>query len=293
MPLDVAAGINSTKMVECEALSQYTFQKCLSSGRSGSVMVAYNACSIPVVIKSMNKNSVRQDWVDNEVKAGLLLRNKSLVKFRDYFQDETHNYIVLDMVKGDDMWQFMQNRAWQPLTEKETKPIFKQIVKSIEYCHQMGVAHKDIKLENVMIDKKGKTTLIDFGFCEFASFVKLSTRYDGTLDYMPPEELLRHPFSPYKADVFALGVLLFILLTGFFPFELKKRCRQMSKGIKPQVDWKMDGLPSLSESVRDLLEKMLEPASDKRIDLQTLTNHPWMKRRYYFDLWQALPVVKA
>lgn len=255
-------------------------------------MVASNSRANSVVIKSMNKNSVRQDWVDNEVKAGLLLRHKSLVKFREYFHDETHNYIVLDTVKGDDMWQFMQNREWKPLSEREAKPIFKQIVKSIEYCHDMGVAHKDIKLENVMIDKKGKTTLIDFGFCEFASFVKLSTRYDGTLDYMPPEELLRHPFSPYKADSFALGVLLFILLTGFFPFDLKKRCRALGKGIQPQVDWKMEGIPPLSDCVKDLLEKMLEPSSGKRIGLHTIANHTWMKRRY-FDLWQALPVVKA
>jgi len=254
------------------------------------VMVCSNSKGAPVVIKSMNKASVRDDWVANEVRAGSLLKHKGLVKFKEHLEDEKNNYIVLDMVKGDDLWQFMCNRNWQPLPEKEARGIFNQILKSVEYCHDMGVAHKDVKLENIMINKRGQTTLIDFGFCEFAFYSKLSSRYDGTLDYMPPEMLLRQPFNPYKADVFALGVLLFILLTGFFPFELKKRCRILSNGGLPFVDWTMPGIPQISNSVKDLLEKMLEPHPDRRITLPGITVHSWIKPRNPLNLWQVLPV---
>jgi len=243
----------------------YRVQKFLAHGRSGNVMVAYSGPkATPVVVKAMSKSSVKQEWVDNEVKAGSLLRCKGVVKMRESFQDSTHNYIVQELVKGDDFWQFMQNRNWKPLSEKEARNVFHQLAKSLEYCHEMGVAHKDVKLENIVIDKKWKTTLIDFGFCEFGSVGTLSSRFDGTLDYMAPEMLLRSPFNPFKADVFALGVMLFVLLTGNFPWGFKQRYRILAKGGLPCID-SMLGKHDLSVCAKDLLSKMLQPVPERDV----------------------------
>jgi len=284
MSEDISAG--STPSFEGTCLNGYQFVKYLSHGRSGSVMVCLNNKGIEVVIKSMLKNSVRQDWVDNEVRAGGSLSHKGLVRFKEHIEDTQYNHIILDMVKGEDLWQFMNNRNWNPLPEKESRKIFSRILKSIDYCHTMGLAHKDIKLENVMINKKSKTTLIDFGFCEFSMLTKLSRRFDGTLDYMPPEMLLRRPFNPYKADVFALGVLLFVLLTGFFPWELKQRCKILSTGGSPVIDWTMPGIPPLSESVKNLIDSMVHPNPEQRFMLTYVSTHPWVKSR---AIWQILP----
>lgn len=253
-------------------------------------------CSAPkggeVVVKAMSKHTVRQDWVDNEARAGNILKNKALVKYRESFDDDHFNYIVLDTIKGEDLWQFMNSRGWAPLSEKEAKGIFTQVLRSVELCHEAGIAHKDVKLENVMINKKWKTTLIDFGFCEFVEPNQLSKRFDGTLDYMPPEMLLRQEFNPFKADVFALGIFLYILLVGCFPWDLKRRCRIISNGGMPTVDWSMPGTPAnLSVSVKNLIEKMLEPQPSERTSLPGVSTHPWVKPKTGFNLnfWQVLP----
>jgi serine/threonine protein kinase len=269
----------------------YRFERFLASGRSGPVILASPANHQPhqqVVIKAMTKDDVKPEWVQNERRAGLLLKQKGLVKYVDSWEDAEHDYLVVDYVKGDDLWQFLQNRNWKPLTEKEARLVVKQVAKAIKYCHSNGVAHKDIKLENVMIDKKLHTTLIDFGFCEFIRDNHLSKRFDGTLDYMPPEELLRMPFDPFKADVFALGVVLYILVTGSFPFEWKKRCRQMAKGQIPRVNWTQPDLPQPSQALKQLLEGMLETSSHARLSLDDVLQHPWMKRASYLDRISAM-----
>jgi len=278
----------SQSWADNETLQSYSLVKVLSHGRSGSVVIAKDPNGHEIVVKSMGKKTTKQHWVENEVKAGALLRRKNLVRFREHKEDALNHYVMLDVVKGEDLWHFMCKRHWKPLTEREASKVFKGVLKSVEYCHEMGVAHKDVKLENVMIDFKQRTTLIDFGFCEFSFFTKLSHRFDGTLDYMPPEMLQRHPFNPFKADVFALGVLLFILLTGSFPFELEHRCKMISKGMAPFVDW--TSTPPLSASVKLLVEGMLHPSQEKRMALSGVLRHPWIKpHSRFYNFWQVLP----
>jgi serine/threonine protein kinase len=228
----------------------------------------------------MPKKDVEPRWVANEVRAGEMLKNKKgIVKYREHFEDEDNDYLVADYVKGQDLFVFMQKRDFKPLDERETRRIIKSLTKSLLYCHKKGVAHKDIKLENICIDRRLRTTLIDFGFCEFSHPDQKSTRWDGTPEYASPEILLNLPFDNQRSDVYSLGVVVFILLTGLFPFELKKRCKILQQGGKPKVDWSKDYYPMLSESAQDLIDKMLETDPDKRLDLEGVIDSPWMKKR--------------
>jgi len=268
---------------------KYKFEKMLASGRSGKVMLC--TCekgSHHVVVKAMKKKDVKEEWIQNETRAGEILRHKGICKFKECFEDEGYKYIVLCYVKGEDLWQFMENRHWKPLSERDARLILRQIAKSLQFCHESGVAHKDIKLENVMIDKKMHTTLIDFGFCEICNGKKLSKRFDGTLDYMPPEELLHIPFDPFKADVFALGVLLYVLLTGTFPFDWKARYKSLSRGKIPCLNWNAKNIPALSESVMELVDGMLAPSPDERLNLEECLSHPWMKKESLIEKLESL-----
>jgi len=259
---------------------KYRVTEELARGRSGVVELATSSRGSPVVVKRMSKKDVEPRWVANEVRAGEMLKHKKgIVKFREHFEDEQNDYVVADYVKGQDMFVFMQQREFKPLDERKSRGIVKRLAKSLLYCHKRGVSHKDVKLENICIDKRLRTTLIDFGFCEFATPDQKSIRWDGTPEYASPEVLLNLPFNPQKSDVYSLGVVLFILLTGLFPFELKKRCKILRRGGKPRVDWSKEYYPALSEAVKDLLDKMLETEPEKRIDLVGVLNSPWMKKR--------------
>jgi len=261
----------------------YKFERLLQGGRSGKVMLC--TCekdSHHVVIKAMKKEEIKEEWVQNETKAGKILRHKGLCEFKECFEDEHYKYIVMEYVKGNDMWEFMQMRHWTPLMEKEARQVVRQIAKSLQFCHKQGVAHKDIKLENVMVDKKLHTTLIDFGFCEVCQDkISLSNRFDGTLDYMPPEELLHIPFDPFKADVFALGVLMFVCLTGKFPFDWKDRYKSLCCGRIPSLNLESKEFRELSKPARELLLGMLRPIPDERFTLAECLSHEWLKKESF------------
>jgi len=260
--------------------NKYCIKEEIARGRSGTVELATTARGSPVVLKKMRKGEVEPRWVINEVRAGLALKdNKGTVNIREHFEDDTHSYVVADYVKGEDLFVFMQKRDFKALPERQARRIIQKLGKTLLNCHKKGIAHKDVKLENICLDKKQRPVLIDFGFCEFSSPNQKSTRWDGTPEYASPEVLLNLPFDTQKADVYSLGVVLFILLTGLFPFELKKRCKILQKGGKPKVDWKKDYYPPLSASVKHLLDKMLEADPDKRISLHRVLNHPWIHKK--------------
>jgi len=260
------------------ATKRYNVKEELARGRSGTVELATSIRGSPVVIKKMQKRNVEARWVANEVKAGEVLKNKKgIVKIRESFEDDTHTYVVADYVKGEDLFVFMQKRDFHPLPEGQARKMVQRLANALRFCHEGGIAHKDIKLENICLDKRRRPVLIDFGFCEFSAPDVKSTRWDGTPEYAAPEVLLNLPFSSQKSDVYSLGVVMFILLTGLFPFELKKRCRLLQQGGKPKVDWTKDYYPALSPSVKDLIDKMLEADPDKRTSLEGVLNHPWMK----------------
>lgn len=262
------------------SVGNYRFKEELARGRSGVVELATSIRGSPVVIKKMQKKDVEQRWVTNELKAGEVLKNKKgIVKIREHYEDDTHTYLVADYVNGHDLFNFMQKRDFRPLTEKQTRKMARRIAQALAYCHQRGIAHKDIKLENICLDKHNRPVLIDFGFCEFSTPERKSTRWDGTPEYASPEVLLNLPFNTHKADVYSLGVVIFILLTGLFPFELRKRCKILQRGGKPKVDWSKEYYPLLSNAAKDLINKMLETDPDKRISLQEVLQHPWMTKR--------------
>lgn len=261
-------------------IAKYRVQKELAQGRCGSVDLAVSSRGSPVVVKKMVKQKIEPDWVRNEVRAGEILKDaKGIVHFREHFEDESHDYVVVDYVKGEDLFVFMQNREFKPLKERQARLIVKQLGKSLQHCHELGISHKDIKLENICVSRSLRTTLIDFGFCEFSPNGHISTRWDGTPEYASPEILMNLPFSAQKSDVYSLGVVLFTLVTGMFPFDLKERCKLLENGGKPKVDWNHEYYPQLSPSLKDLLDRMLETDPIVRISLNDAMNHKWMKKR--------------
>jgi len=278
------SGHNSTiwfLTAECMSSSvrEYRIKGELAQGRSGTVDLAVSKRGSLVVIKKMNKGDLEGEWVQNEIRAGQLLRRqKGILQFREHFEDDHNDYLVSDYVDGQDLFTFIQKRDFAPMKEREAKFIIKQVAHSLYVCHKKGIAHKDIKLENICIDKRLRTTLIDFGFCEFSPSGYLSCRWDGTPEYASPEVLLNVPFSPQKSDVFSLGVVLFTLVTGVFPFDHHTRCRLLKKGGKPEVDWTVEYLPSLSRELRNLLDQMLECNAEARLSLKQVLKHKWMKR---------------
>jgi serine/threonine protein kinase len=122
----------------------YNFEKLLEGGREGGKVLLCEKSSQHVVIKAHCKEMLDAQEMENERIAGETLRKKGLINLKASFESKNYKYLVLEYVEAVDLWHFMDNRAWAPLSEREAKKIFRQIAKSIRFCHDHGVAHKVI-----------------------------------------------------------------------------------------------------------------------------------------------------
>ena len=125
----------------------------------------------------------------------------------------------MDVAEGQVLSQYYKSQAAKRLSEGEASYIFRQIVEGLAYCHRQGIYHRDIKTENVMIDKNKKIRIIDFGFSVKSNPNTKLTLFCGTPNYMSPEIVLKREYLGGPSDSWALGVLLFVLTCGYFPFK--------------------------------------------------------------------------
>ena len=192
---------------------------------------------------------------------------------------------IVTMLLGCTLFKLMENRNLKGLPEKSALYIMSQLFSTIKYCHDNQVVHLDLKLENVMINEStGFIKLIDFGLCDFINGRgDLFTRIHGSEDYLPAE-MIKHPEQPYsgtKADVWCLGIILYGLMSGSFPFNPIGRRKSINLGEPhptPKFYFKC------SKKLKDLLNKMLEPTPTLRISIDEILKHPWMKQKSKWSL---------
>jgi serine/threonine protein kinase len=151
--------------------------------------------------------------------------------------------------------------------------MFAQIATAVRYCHRNSIIHRDIKLDNVLLDDDDVCKLCDFGVSRVLAPNKVIQEQCGTPAYLAPEIVEDEGYSGFKADVWSLGVLLYVLLFGVMPFRastVKELNRCILKG-----EFEFVSGVSLSLEVKDLISKMLTVDVDKRIDSSEVLAHEW------------------
>ncbi|PRP79075.1 hypothetical protein PROFUN_13177 [Planoprotostelium fungivorum] len=250
----------------------YTNLQYLSEGDYGQVVSGVQEPGGRLIaIKKINKkqNAVR---IATEILAGQRLKNvEGVVPFRTHFETSNHHWLVFDFAPGHDLYHSMAESEFRPMHERVVRVILSQLATALGKIHEKGVAHKDIKLENVIWDNvERKASFIDFGLCVLDK--EFSTDYAGSKEYAAPELLAgTGPYCPKRADVWALGVTIFALLFGVFPFSYKEDNFSLEAPSFP------DHIKVPPEAA-DLLSKMLEFNAAKRIDIQGILAHKFMKK---------------
>jgi serine/threonine protein kinase len=151
---------------------------------------------------------------------------------------------------------------------------FGQLLTAVEYIHSQRLAHRDLTLENVMLDMNGKVRLCDFGMAIHVPVGSdfIQTELKGTPVYFSPEMLSSSSYNPFKADIWALGVLLFRLIFSVFPFSSENVVEQQQLIVHNRPAYPAGASPQLI----DLLSKMLMKNPDERITLEGIWGHQWM-----------------
>lgn len=229
-----------------------------------------------VVVVKILDNRYESFW-GNEIKFHYQCQNHpNVAKIYDYFcicESSPHNsfykrrvlYMIIEYVPGRDLSTYSIGLR---LTDKQIAGIIKQCAEAINHCHSNGVIHCDVKLENIIYNN-GDIKLIDFGL---ASNPKQSDKIYGTCFYIS-HELVSSGNYDYPVDIWAMGIVLYELMFGFPPFGGTKHKEVLDNILNYSYTIPIN----TSSSLRDLLSRMLEKNPIKRITIEEIMNHEWLK----------------
>eukprot|EP00826_Nyctotherus_ovalis_P006287 TRINITY_DN11471_c0_g2_i1.p1 TRINITY_DN11471_c0_g2~~TRINITY_DN11471_c0_g2_i1.p1 ORF type:complete len:377 (-),score=74.05 TRINITY_DN11471_c0_g2_i1:75-1205(-) len=191
------------------------------------------------------------------------------------------SYIIMSYAKFGELFKIIQDTG--PLNETLARSYFLQLLKGIEYLHSMSICHRDIKLENLLIDKDLNLIIADFGSAsKLRTDAGKSLPFDASLpvgsrEYNPPELHTEKLYYGERADIFAAGVCLFLMLLGHPPFrEASLRDPYFKKLARKNGYWDVYKAINVPVLFKDLFERIAEIDSSKRIELREIYTHPWM-----------------
>ena len=163
------------------------------------------------------------------------------------------------------------------IDEVQAKVWFNEIGQGLTYLHSKNYAHRDLKLENILINSKNVALISDFGFVKETSDKALSITYCGSASYSAPEILINTPYDPFAADVWSFGVCIFAALAGHMPFHgHKDDGNEHLKKEQKSAESKVSGA-HVSVGAKDLLHMMLRYREKERIKMKDTLNHEWLR----------------
>lgn len=230
-------------------------------------------------IKCINKKMVRLASLEREIAIMQKIRHPHCLSMIEVFEDDKNVNIVLDLVTGGELFEKVVERGH--FSEKDAAALVKQIVEAVAYLHSQGIAHRDLKPENLLCSDKEPSIHIfvsDFGLSRLldeASFQQMSTQC-GSLEYCAPEVLSGELYEK-SVDLWSIGVITYILLTGFFPFYDPNRDPAVLVDKISNVAYDWEGCPETSSTAKDFVAKLLVFDPKSRYTAQQALEHPWLK----------------
>ena len=174
-------------------------------------------------------------------------RHRNIVRLYEFFETQKHILFVFELCAGGDLLNYVRRR--RRLKEEVAKVIFKQIIEGLQYCHAKSIVHRDIKLDNILLDVHGEVKICDFGISKIVRSGEIMTEQCGTPAYIAPEILRDKGYEGFQCDVWSAGVVLFAMLYGTVPFKANNMSELQSLILKAKYTLKDD----VSEEARSLL----------------------------------------
>ncbi|AUL79864.3 hypothetical protein QJ857_gp0295 [Tupanvirus soda lake] len=269
----------------------YIFKSPIGKGAYGEVFKAsHRRTKDKVAIKVISKNTQRFRLKRFQKERDIIksFDHPNIMGYIDCYEDDDYYYIVSEYIKHGELFNYVISNN---IPIKKCKKIFCQLLSAVEYCHGNLVAHRDIKLENIMIsDVKNFTIkLIDFGFATKLNLHSMHKKKCGSPEYAAPELLYSDKYNPFKSDIWSLGVVLFSLVTGSFPFPspITKRPYTYDTATKQYSVIQYCKSAITDPLLNDLLSKIFV-LPENRISIHEIKNHLWLNG---FTVKSYLPTI--
>ena len=257
----------------------YKFGRLIGRGAFGKVNLGLHILSGRIVaIKSFNKSKLEtpskaRDKIYHEVSLMRNLKHNLIIRIYETIETSQYILIIMEHISGGDLLSFVKKRT--KLSEKTAKYIFRQLITALKHIHSHNIVHRDIKLDNILIDLNNNIKLCDFGVSKQIHKGMLLKDKCGTPAYIAPEILSSDNDNGYEGppvDMWSSGVVLYAMLSGTVPFKpanLKELNKIMMKGEYSPIQ-------DISKEATHLISGLLELDPKKRFTIDKVMNHPWL-----------------
>ena len=270
----------------------YKITRKIGSGAYGEVRKCYlretgELRAVKIIKKKALEKSERER-LRNEAEVLRQMDHPNIIKLYEIFEDKKYYYIITEFLTGGELFEKITDEEfYSDFTERDAANIMEQVFAGINYCHETGIVHRDLKPENLLLESnvsstdlggknKFKIKIIDFGTSnKFDKGTKMQEWY-GTPYYIAPE-VLKKSYNE-KCDIWSLGVILYILLVGYPPFNGAEDSQIISAVKKGKYSLDEPEWDDVSEGAQDLVWKCLTYDPDKRTSASDALQHPWFKK---------------
>lgn len=233
--------------------------------------------------KEFEKEVARDKRTIREGALGRLLFHPHICRLYEMVPMTNHYYMLFEYVEGGQLLDYIVSHG--SLNEKYARKFARGIALALDYCHRNNVVHRDLKIENIMINQKGDIKIIDFGLSNLYMPKSLLKTYCGSLYFAAPELLSAKPYTGPEVDVWSFGVVLYVLVCGKVPFDDPVVSVLHEKIKKGNVEYP----PFISKECVSLLSRMLVVDPTKRATLLEVIQHPWMNKGYEYAVPNYMP----
>nr|QSH71635.1 CBL-interacting protein kinase [Hedychium coronarium] len=264
-------------------MRRYELGRLLGQGTFAKVYLAKNLQSGQIVaVKMIDKRTVMREGLVQQIKREIsvmrLVRHPHIVQLFEVMASKSKIYFVMEYVKGGELFQKV---AKGRLREDVARKYFQQLISAVDFCHSRGVYHRDLKPENLLLDDNENLKVSDFGLSALVD----SKRQDGLLHttcgtpaYVAPEVIRSMGYDGAKADIWSCGVILFVFLAGYLPFQFNdsnvmEMYKKIGKGELKYPSW-------FTLDLRKLISKILDPNPRTRISIAKIKENQWFKKGF-------------
>lgn len=227
---------------------------------------------------SSSRRGVSREEIEREVNILREIQHSNIITLHDIFENKTDVILILELVSGGELFDFLAEK--ESLTEEEATQFLKQILDGVHYLHSKRIAHFDLKPENIMLLDKNvpnpRIKLIDFGI---AHQIKAGNEFKnifGTPEFVAPEIVNYEPLG-LEADMWSIGVITYILLSGASPFLGETKQETLTNISAVNYDFDEEYFSNTSELAKDFIRRLLVKDPKKRMTIDESLEHPWIK----------------
>lgn len=230
-------------------------------------------------VKIIDRNKAPRDFqtrfLPRELSIWPRMIHKNIARMHEMFEDNFRVYMVLEFAENGDVLRFIQKSG--AIKGHLARIWIRQVCDAVRYLHNQDITHRDLKLENLLLDTAFNIKLCDFGFVKSHSMKELSKTYCGSKSYASPEILRGEPYDPKKADVWAVGVILYIFITGKMPFDESKGNQGVLEEQK-RLNFPWQKFKYVTQDIKSLILSLFQGNYSDRPDINDILENDWVKR---------------